>query len=224
MTSDLNMYSKAKTIYFVLLLLPVMSAILALTGHGFLFKIGVAGLSSLILLSCIRYNIPGKTNILIVIMAFVFSMGGDYFLSFKGNNTDFFIWGIAMYFVAHLFYLGYAVLNGRFHIKTLIIVLIPYIFYFITLLWQAIESPWLRAAAFMYLLVSVFSLAASAGLRVQQESRWLYISGIICILISDTIISVYEFLQIKDVSFLILPLYYIAQILISMSLISRIKK
>lgn len=157
-------------------------------------------------------------------MAFGFSMGGDYFLSFKSRNPDYFVWGIALYLVAHLFYLGYAVLNGRLHLKALIFLLIPYTIYFFSILWQAIDSQILGVASFMYLLVSVFSLAAAYGLRVQKESRWLYISGIVFILISDTIISLHEFLQIKTASFLILPTYYIAQILITMSLISRISK
>jgi len=76
-------------------------------------------------------------------------------------------------------------------------------------------------AAFFYLLISCFSLGAAIGISDNTWFKGLYVLGIGLVLFSDTIIALREFAKFKELDFLILPTYYLAQISITASLMVR---
>jgi uncharacterized membrane protein YhhN len=207
----------------ILLLIPLLSGIIAVLNHDFLFKAGVAASGILILAFLNYFRLINPKGILLIILAFLFSIGGDWFLSNRHGRLMMFIAGIGLYFFAHLFYLVYALANGKINWRFTGILLAGFLLFFIVVLYPGIPDKVLMVAALVYLLISCFSLGAAFGIKTEPLTKWAYFFGILLILFSDTIISLKEFVRYKELNFLILPTYYLAQISIVFSLISRRK-
>ena len=156
-----------------------------------------------------------------IILAFLFSIAGDWFLSNMNENANWFVIGIALFFVAHIGYLLFALLNGKVKwLFTTILVVAFLVFYFVVL-FPSINENVLKLAVLIYLLISCFSLGAAAGIKSKPVVLYAYIFGIFLILFSDTIISLKEFVGYNNLNFLILPTYYVAHISITFSLIIK---
>jgi uncharacterized membrane protein YhhN len=203
-----------------LVLVPVTVGILAVDTGNILFKLGVPLSCTLILLLTLPKKSADKTFYFIII-AFVFSMLGDWFLSNKSGREFYFIYGIAAYFLAHLGYSLYAMKNGALNRTALLILLIIFLPYFYFMLHPAIADLILKSAVFLYLLISVLALSLAFGLEHTPRAKWLFVCGILLIVFSDTIISFTEFLNFRALNFLILPTYYMAHVSITASLILK---
>lgn len=205
------------------LLIPTILAVIATQTDYLPAKMGVPLACAFILLLVLR---PGWdktsqaiTDVYWVIAAFVFSAAGDYFLSNKSGQEIYFVIGIGLYLVAHLGYLGFAWRNGRLHWPVLGLLLLIYVSYYLLLLNPAIDDLVLSLSVLAYLLISCLVLAVAAGLRLSQPMKGVFILGITLIVLSDTIISFTEFLQYRDLNWLILPTYYLAHLSISLALL-----
>lgn len=206
---------------YLLLLIPAVMAILALNGFGFFFKSGSAGAGILIILFAYYGRWSKFRDIWMIVGAFLFSIGGDWFLSNRNGDTNMFIAGIALFFVAHIGYLSFALMNGKIKWVFTFIVLAGYLIFFFLMLYPSFKDSSLMIAALIYLLISCVSLGASVGIKANPAVRWSYIFGIVLIVFSDTIISFNEFVGYKDLSFLILPTYYLAHISVTFSLLKK---
>ncbi len=206
---------------YALLLIPIISAVLALRHFGFVFKSGTAGTGILILLFLYFKKLPQAKDILMLMAAFAFSIVGDWFLSNKHGNTGMFVYGIAFFFLAHVGYLIYALMNGKVKWKFTAILLAAYLVFFFLELFPTFNDSILMSAALIYLVISCFSLGAAVGLDGNWVSKWAYVFGIFLILFSDTIIAYKEFVGYKELNFLILPTYYLAHIAIVFSLMKK---
>lgn len=207
---------------FVVLILPVAAAVMALWTGRLPFKLAVAALCGIILMACVgrRPRLSGL-QLWWVVAALAMSMVGDYFLSSRKGHAHFFEAGIAAFFAAHIGFLRYALAHGRISTGALTVILLTYVPYFVLGLAPAIESRTLWAAVLLYLLVSCVGLAAALGLKQPRPVKWLYVAGIALIVFSDTLISFGEFLHYRRLSFLILPTYYAAHIAITASILAR---
>jgi uncharacterized membrane protein YhhN len=201
---------------YSLLVIPVIFSVLALMYHDFLFKAGVTGACILIVLAL------GKTisrNNWVIVLAFLFSIAGDWFLSNRHGQTERFIMGIALFFIAHVWYLWYALLKGRLPYVFTALLLAGYLVFFILALYPAIPNLWLLMSVLAYLLISCLSLGAALGINATPPPvKWIYVFGISMIVFSDTIIALREFVGQEQLSCLILPTYYLAHISITLSL------
>lgn len=205
--------------FYYLFLLPAVFAILALQGLGFGYKAGVTISCLLIIFVAHRSWLTRLSDIWWVIIAFIFSITGDWFLSNKGDSFLMFASGIGLYFVAHAGYLIFALRHGNLNKIFTALVLGVYLVFFFLVLWPAIDEPILLYATLIYLLISCISLGASAGMERANAVKWSYFAGIALILFSDTIISFKEFTSCQELNFLILPTYYAAHMLITYALI-----
>ena len=206
---------------YFLLIIPVTLAILALNGFGFFFKSGTAGAGILILILIYFKELKQSADIWMIIAAFLFSIAGDWFLSNMKGDSGMFVTGIALYFVAHVGYLSFALLNGKVKWSFTLALLGAYLLFFFLKLYPSFSSSVLMAAALVYLLISCFSLGAAVGIDAKPLVRWSYVFGIAMILFSDTIISFKEFVGYRELNWLILPTYYLAHISITLSLITK---
>lgn len=207
-----------------LLLIPLAVGVAATQTDYLPFKMAVPGLCALILLWAYQGAEASRLDLAAIVLAFVFSLIGDYFLSNKSGNELFFVVGIGMYFIAHLGYLAYALRNGRLHLPVLSVLLLGYLIYYVVSLNPAIADPVLSGAVLLYLLISCLALAAAAGMTLPGAQKWLYGVGIALIVLSDTAISFNEFLQIRTFNWLILPTYYLAHLTVSLSLLQRLRR
>lgn len=208
---------------YSLLLLAVISAILALNTSEFFYKSGSAGIGIIILLILNFKKIKQPNDSWLIIGAFLFSIAGDWFMSNKLGDSIMFSKGIALFFMAHLGYLGFALLNGKMKWGFTLIILTAYLMFFFVWLYPSIEDKILLYAALVYLLISCLTFGASLGIRGDAIFRRAYIFGVFLIVFSDTIIALTEFLGYDSLDFLILPTYYLAHISITFSLIRRQK-
>jgi len=206
---------------YAMLLIPILSGILALIYNDFIFKSGVSGSCIVILIAQYFRKMNFKSDMLIISGAFVFSIGGDWFLSNRNGDEWILITGILLFFIAHAGYLYFGLLNGQINWRLTIVLLAAYLAFFIFKLYPVIDNQILCLASLAYLLISCFSLGAAAGMNGFQWLRCPYSTGIALILFSDTIIAFKEFLAIHTMDFLILPTYYLAQICITIALICK---
>jgi len=164
----------------------------------------------------------GNRRLWLLAAAFILSLTGDVFMGSRSTDINY-IFGILFYFIAQICFSLYAlktISKGRLPWLFLAAVTVPYlVFYFAFLL----ESPRLNenfvlaVAVFFYLLVSCFSLAASVIFRGGLSVLWIFTAGILCLLLSDTIIALGDFMRYRRLSFMVMPLFYASHILIVLS-------
>lgn len=207
--------------FYILFLLPLVFAILANEGFGFGYKAGVTLSCLLIIFLNEKKRLNVWSNDWFIIIAFLFSIAGDWFLSNKRDSFIMFTTGIGLYFLAHTGYLIFALKNGNFNKPFTGLVLLVYLIFFFVVLWPAIEEPVLLVATLIYLLISCISVGASINLKTTPIVRWSYFTGIALILLSDTIISFKEFTSYQELNFLILPTYYAAHMVITLALVEK---
>jgi hypothetical protein len=206
--------------YFLLLVAATLVGISALFNPIFLFKSGTAGIGIIILLLMLVTATKPKRDIWWIMIAFVFSIAGDWHLTFMNGNPVMFVKGIALYFIAHIGYLVFGMINGSINWKISIALLGIFVTYYLVMLYPAIDDKILVTAVLVYLLISCLSLGAAFGITQTPLVKWSYVFGVFLILFSDTIISIKDFLGFAEVEFLILPTYYLAHISITFSLIT----
>jgi hypothetical protein len=207
----------------ILVMAQAVSAIIATGTDIFIFKIGVAAIGSIILSITYFNQLMKVLDIWVVILAFVCSMMGDYFLSHMSADNSMFIIGISLYLTAHVGYLIFSLLNGAIRWKvTTLIAMAFLIFYYLTLYPNILDKT-LAFTVLFYLLVSCVSLGAAMGIKAIPNIKTPYLIGIALILFSDTIISLKEFISYDSLNFLILPTYYLAQIFITIALYNKSK-
>ncbi len=215
-------YQKFKSIWiYSMLLIPTISAIMALYSHDFYYKSGVAGSGILIILVLYYNQLRQSKDVWMIFGAFLFSIAGDWFLSNKHGDTGMFVAGIALFFFAHAGYLSFALLNGRINRTFTIVLLVGYLSFYFLKLYPTIDNKVLLFASLIYLLISCFSLGAAAGIKAEPVVKWTFVFGITMVLFSDTIIAFREFAAYKHLDFLILPTYYLAQISVTFSLMRK---
>jgi uncharacterized membrane protein YhhN len=183
------------------------------------FKMGVPLSCVLLLLLVSSRKAADRRAIAPVIGALLFSAIGDYFLSNKLDSATYFVIGIAAFFVAHIGYLSFSLKTGRLQRSALVSLLCGYLAYFVWYLFPSIDDSVLSVAVLAYLLISCFALAAALGMQTTGAAKWLYVLGILLIVVSDTFISLNEFLSYRALNFLILPTYYLAHLAITLALI-----
>ncbi|MBL9139121.1 MAG: hypothetical protein JNK85_24855 [Verrucomicrobiales bacterium] len=202
------------------LLFPLAAGFEACRSGGLAMKLAVP-LGCALILVVGDAPIRQHRDVAWVLLAFAASMIGDTFLSTRAGRESFYLAGIAAFFVAHAGYLGFALRNGRIHRILLTLLLAGYLAWFVVQLGPAISSVALRYAALAYLLISCVAWSAAAGLRLPPAAKGAYVAGIGLIVFSDTLIALKDFLKVSDPSFLILPTYYLAQILITWAVVMR---
>jgi uncharacterized membrane protein YhhN len=140
------------------------------------------------------------------------------------RSTDInYIYGILFYFMAHICFSLYAlweISKGRLSWPVLAAVTVPYlVFYFAFLLPspRLNENLVLAAAVLLYLLISCFALTASVNFGGGLSVSWIFTAGILCLLFSDTIIALGDFVRYRRLSFMVMPLFHASHILIVIS-------
>ena len=201
----------------LLLVLPIFFVVLALSGWGFFYKSAVSVSCCFILLAVPDNKI--RSMIWLIIVAFLFSIAGDWFLSHRNGLPIRFIFGIGLFLMAHIGYLVFCVRNGKIKYKFLLFLLIGYLLFFYFVLYPSIHDEGLLTAVLLYIVVSCLSLAAATGLRLAKVNRLFFTIGITLLVFSDTLIALSEFAGYSTFYYLMLPTYYGSQIMITLSLL-----
>lgn len=216
------MWIKKNWIY-TLLVFSVLAAVMALSTANFIFKSGTAAIGIIILLLLNIKEAKPLKETGYIIAAFLFSIAGDWCLSHMDGDPMMFSKGIALFFLAHIGYLVFALINGRMNWRFTGTLLASFLVFFFLILYPSINDKVLMLAALMYLFVSCLSLGAAVGIKSDPVVKWTYAFGIYLILFSDTIISLKEFCEYNVLNDIILPTYYLAHICITFALIRKVE-
>jgi len=154
--------------------------------------------------------------------AFIMSVAGDCFMKTRGSDDLNFILGISFFFIAHVGFLIYALRRVKFSWIVFAVVTVPLtaVYFAVFMPSKGLWGNWLLTVfGFIYLLVSSFSFSATVKLKGASKARWIYTIAIASLLISDILIAVTDFLQVGEIEFLIMPLYYLCHILVALSVV-----
>ena len=181
--------------------------------------------SALISLLCgCTVVLAGGNNARLLMAAGLFvSVIADWFLSHQSGHSNFFLYGVCGFLIAHCLFAGYAAARFSFGVPQLVIsviLLLGYSVYLGCRVMPGIESG-LRLPITAYMLVSLVSLylAMSSGMPIIQ--RILYTAGIASILFSDTMIAENIFVGVKQAGKLVHPTYYLCHWLLALSALIR---
>ena len=208
-----------KQFRFALLLIPVTFTVFALMGWGFIFRAAVSA-SCAIIVWFILKKFTGNSK-WYLISALLVSICGDWFMSHSSGNPVRFIYGVCLFFIAHLGFIVFCLKNGRTNWYVLFIMLTGFLAFFFIMLRPALTDPVLFITVLSYLLVSCFSFAVATGLRLTPATGLCFSFGIALLVFSDTIIALKDFTGHKELGFLILPTYFASHIVITMALMLR---
>ncbi|MDR1335932.1 MAG: lysoplasmalogenase, partial [Tannerella sp.] len=164
--------NRSNFLSLILLTVPVACAVLALAGCGYGVHVAVP-VTCAVLVGCLSTKEANRTKWLLI-AALAFSIAGDWMLKHREGNTLMFVYGIALFFVAHAGFLAFCLKNGKIRWMLLAALGAGYGAFFVWKLLPAIPDVILLAAVLLYLLISCFSLEAAPGLRLSTPARWLF--------------------------------------------------
>ncbi len=203
------------------LVLPAFLGVLASTRGPIAAKLGVPLTCALILAVVHRREWSVRRDLWALAAALGFSAAGDWFLSNRAGRESYFLVGIALFFCAHLGYLGFSLCHGRLSRRGLGLLLLVFVPYYGLALWPRIGSGALSLAVFLYLLISCVALAGAFGLQLRRAAYAAYVAGMVLIVFSDTLISFNEFLRYRAWNSWILPTYYLAHLCVTWAALGR---
>ena len=159
--------------------------------------------------------------------AFFLSIFGDLFLHLDGqHHSMLFVTGVGLYLMAHVCYIIFSLERGK--VKWWLMALLTTIFVVYFIVWLH-PSPYmqgwpLQTAVLLYILISCLSVSSAAGIRIGDKgmdctAKTLVIIGISSLLFSDFLISLHNFLHINTGYALMLPTFYMSQILVTAAML-----
>lgn len=209
---------KVKVLYIVFAGIYILLRQLQVDG---IFPVVIKVIPILILFS-FALNIKAETqrmDKLFLILALLFSLIGDAVLSLKAS---WFIFGLAAFLVAHLFYIPLFCRHFSFQSSKLLIP-IAVLLYAGSMGWILKDiNPKLLVPVYGYL--SVISVMVITSIFNRFHSKTLIV-GTLLFMISDSLIAVNKFLAPVPLSGLfIMSTYYTAQFLITNTFVSELNK
>lgn len=145
-------------------------------------------------------------------LGFLFSAGGDIALELDREN--YFVIGLALFLVAHLFYIGAFLQDARLEQARwpALVLLLLYSGVLTVLLWPALEALRLPVLAYMVVITAMGMVAA---LR-PGPGAWLVLAGAFLFILSDSLIAIDKFLRpVPAGRYAVMVTYYSAQLLIA---------
>jgi uncharacterized membrane protein YhhN len=216
---------KMQYLWLLGLLIPADLSVHAVKTGKYRFKMAVTpscmGLMAAALIAQNR-TVPGFA---LLIGAFGFSIVGDSFLSFREGRKNFYLYGIACFFCAHVLYLCYALAKSGSALSASVLTCILAVLatiYYVQRLYRHAGSPVMKAALYVYLFISCVTFSFTVFARTGLVEHILLTIGIGLILFSDLCIGETDFAGNPRLKEWILPTYYLAHVLITASVLAAI--
>lgn len=209
--------------FYLLFLLPLFFSLAALKTGYYPFK-ALVTISCLAIIGAARFAPGGRSGWAApIVIAFGFSVMGDFFLSTRGDQTGskrhYYLLGILFFFLAHLAYLAFASRLGVLNRPILLLILVLFLVYYAVRLYPRLEKTELKIAVLLYLILSCFSLAWVISLGCGSLRSGTLIGGIALIFFSDLTIAESDFCGVKAMAKWILPTYYAAHMILTFGVV-----
>jgi uncharacterized membrane protein YhhN len=205
------------TIYFTISLLEIIFGM----NH---FQNGVYFTKPLIMISIMIFYFLQTRNQQnfqdkFMIIAFFFSMLGDTFLMFKGEQN--FMFGLGSFLITHLFYIFVFSRNG---LKMNILARISFFVFsgiMLFILKNNVNNSLLIPVIFYMITITIMAITA-AERNTNSESYYLVLIGAVLFVLSDSLIAMNEFVNpIPFSTLLIMGTYVFAQYLIAIGFLKK---
>lgn len=196
-------------------LIPVAFALLRLFTRKYVFSaLTTLSCAALALAPAFRPGTAPRWRMLILPAALVVSAVGDYFMAHKGGRPEIYRLGIAGFLLAHVLFIVHSCAQWRPNVRIFLVGIALFAAYGAYLALRVLPGipGSLKLPAALYALVSVagFTLSLMTG-------NLLYILGLALLMFSDTMIAEHDFAGTRWAGALILPTYYLSQLLAALS-------
>jgi alkenylglycerophosphocholine/alkenylglycerophosphoethanolamine hydrolase len=185
-----------------------------------IFPVIIKVIPILLLLNCAcKISSHHRTDKAFLMLALFFSLVGDAILSLKAT---WFVFGLGAFLIAHLFYIPLFVRHFKFQ-KSKIALPVGVIIYAATMGWILKDiNPKLLIPVYGYLAIISVMVITSVFNNFNNK---ILIFATLLFMISDSLIAVNKFLTPIPLSgLLIMSTYYIAQFIITNTMVSELEK
>lgn len=194
--------------YAALLAIPLAAAALRCVRPWF-------ALNAIVSLSCAAIVLAVRGAVSPLFFGLIVSVAADWFMAHKAGRTGWYLCGIGGFFAAHALFLWDVLLDASLApLPFLAFVLLAagYGLYLARRILPRVSDARMRLAIVLYMLISAASLGFS--LAAPGAARTL---GLLCIVLSDTLIAESDFAGNRAAGAWILPTYFLCHILLALS-------
>lgn len=194
--------------YAALLAIPLAAAALRCVRPWF-------ALNAIVSLSCAAIVLAVRGAISPLFFGLIVSVAADWFMAHKAGRTGWYLCGIGGFFAAHALFLWDVLLDASLApLPFLAFALLAagYGLYLARRILPRVSDARMRLAIVLYMLISAASLGFS--LAAPGAARTL---GLLCIVLSDTLIAESDFAGNRAAGAWILPTYFLCHILLALS-------
>ena len=195
-------------VYAALLAIPLAAAALRCVRPWF-------ALNAIVSLSCAAIVLAARGAVSPLFFGLIVSVAADWFMAHKAGRTGWYLCGIGGFFAAHALFLWDVLLDASLApLPFLAFALLAagYGLYLARRILPRVSDARMRLAIVLYMLISAASLGFS--LAVPDAARTL---GLLCIVLSDTLIAENDFAGNRAAGAWILPTYFLCHILLALS-------
>lgn len=195
-------------VYAALLAIPLAAAALRCVRPWF-------ALNAIVSLSCAAIVLAARGAVSPLFFGLIVSVAADWFMAHKAGRTGWYLCGIGGFFAAHALFLWDVLLDASLApLPFLAFALLAagYGLYLARRILPRVSDARMRRAIVLYMLISAASLGFS--LAAPGAARTL---GLLCIVLSDTLIAENDFAGNRAAGAWILPTYFLCHILLALS-------
>ena len=194
--------------YAALLAIPLAAAALRRVRPWF-------ALNAIVSLSCAAIVLAVRGAVSPLFFGLIVSVAADWFMAHKAGRTGWYLCGIGGFFAAHALFLWDVLLDASLApLPFLAFALLAagYGLYLARRILPRVSDARMRLAIVLYMLISAASLGLS--LAAPGAARTL---GLLCIVLSDTLIAESDLAGNRAAGAWILPTYFLCHILLALS-------
>ena len=195
-------------VYAALLAIPLAAAALRCVRPWF-------ALNAIVSLSCAAIVLAARGAVSPLFFGLIVSVAADWFMAHKAGRTSWYLCGIGGFFAAHALFLWDVLMDASLAPLPFIafaLLAAGYGLYLARRILPRVGDARMRPAIVLYMLISAASLGFS--LAVPDAARTL---GLLCIVLSDTLIAESDFAGNRATGPWILPTYFLCHILLALS-------
>jgi len=191
------------TLYFFLAIIFIATRLIEPFSFSWLIKI-----LPMLMLIAITLKVTVNRNEKTFLIGLMFSTFGDFFLDYDAINW--FIFGLASFLVAHIFYIISFTPLSAIKIKARLMIVVAYIIFGL-FIFNLISNNLGDLFIPVLIYMTVLLLMAVSTLLSYKSNKWLIIGGV-SFVVSDSILGINKFyLSIPYAEILIMTTYYFAQ-------------
>ncbi len=216
------------TIFLIIFVVLSLLDIIGTATNLIALQISAKPLLIPVLIIYLFYSFPQVAGKWMIYVALIFSTLGDIFLLFEFMQPSFFIFGVAAFLLAHVFYISYF-----FRIKSYfgslfkkqpwwLLLIYSYCFGLLLLIFPGLGDMEIPVTIYAIVLSAMLFSSVHVYLKVQSPSNKYFVAGAILFVLSDSMLAINKFYHhFPMAGVLIMLTYCAAQYLLVQGVVSQ---